>query len=47
MANSLLNEEVKKQIKEFLTPMKEGVQMVLFTEEGTCNTCKERRLNSY
>ncbi len=23
--------------------MKEGVQMVLFTEEGTCNTCKETK----
>ncbi|MFW5894367.1 MAG: glutaredoxin, partial [Bacillota bacterium] len=43
MAKSLLNEEVKKQIKDFLAPMKEEVQMVLFTEEGLCNTCKETK----
>ncbi|MFP4078924.1 MAG: protein disulfide oxidoreductase [Candidatus Izemoplasmataceae bacterium] len=43
MAKSLLNEEVKKQIKDFLKPMKDEVQMVLFTEEGLCNTCKETK----
>jgi len=40
MAN-LLNEEVSKQIKEALAPMKNEITMVLFTKEGGCNTCSE------
>lgn len=39
----LLNEEVTKQVKEYLNPMQESVTMVLFTQEGACNTCQETR----
>lgn len=39
----LLNEDVTKQVKEYLTPMQESVTLVLFTQEGACNTCQETR----
>ncbi len=42
MAN-LLNEENKKQIRDFLKPMKNPITMVLFTKEGSCQTCKETK----
>ncbi len=42
MAN-LLNDEVKQQIEQFLTQMENTVEMVLFTKEGSCQTCKETK----
>lgn len=39
----LLNKEVRKQIKEVLTAMVKPIKMVLFTQEGVCNTCKETK----
>lgn len=42
MAN-LLNKEVSEQIKKALEPMKNNIKMVLFTKEGTCNTCQETK----
>ncbi|MCF7924618.1 MAG: thioredoxin family protein [Candidatus Izimaplasma sp.] len=42
MAN-LLNEDAKKQIKEVLQGMEKKITMVLFTQEGKCNTCKETK----
>ena len=42
MAN-LLNKEVSEQIKKALEPMKNNIKMVLFTKEGTCNTCTETK----
>ena len=42
MAN-LLNDEVKEQVKQYLTSMVHPVTMVLFTKEGECQTCKETR----
>lgn len=39
----LLNEDVSKQIKKALEPMQNQIKMVLFTKEGTCNTCKETK----
>lgn len=37
---NLLNEEVSGQIKEYLSPMKKPITLVLFTD-GQCQTCKE------
>jgi glutaredoxin-like protein len=39
----LLNDEVSGQIKEFLSNMVNPITMVLFTDKGLCNTCKETR----
>ena len=39
----LLNKELQDQIKEYLAPMKENVTLMLFTQEGTCETCTETR----
>lgn len=39
----LLNEEVSSQIKDFLSNMVNPITMVLFTDKGVCNTCKETR----
>lgn len=39
----LLNDEVSNQIKEFLGNMVNPITMVLFTDKGLCNTCKETR----
>ncbi|MFP4286704.1 MAG: protein disulfide oxidoreductase [Candidatus Izemoplasmataceae bacterium] len=39
----LLNDEVSNQIKEFLNQMVNPIKMVLFTDKGLCNTCKETR----
>ncbi len=39
----LLNKEVRKQIKEVLTAMVKPIKMVLFTQVGVCNTCKETK----
>lgn len=39
----LLNEDVSKQIKKALEPMQKPIKMVLFTKEGTCNTCAETK----
>ncbi len=39
----LLNEDVTKQVKEYLNPMKSNVKMVLFTQEDPCNTCQETK----
>lgn len=38
----LLNQEVSGQIKEYLSPMKNNITLMLFTE-GDCQTCKETR----
>lgn len=40
----LLNEEVSKQVTEYLAPMKNSVKMVLFTDGETCQTCKETKM---
>ncbi len=40
---TLLNQETRDQIKEFLGDMQEPLTMVLFTQEGPCETCKETR----
>jgi len=40
----LLNVEVKEQIKEFLSHMKNEVKFILFTQKGKCETCKETKL---
>jgi len=39
--SQLLNDEVKQQIKEFLVNMEKPVEMLLFTQVGPCQTCKE------
>ncbi len=39
----LLNEEVSKQLKEFLNQMKDEVTLVLFTNGDDCNTCAETK----
>ena len=41
--SQLLNEEVSKQVKEFLAPMKEEITFVLFTKANPCVTCDETR----
>jgi glutaredoxin-like protein len=38
----LLNQEVSEQIKDYLSPMKNNITLVLFTE-GDCQTCKETK----
>jgi len=40
----LLNEEVSKQVTEYLEPMKKAVKMVLFTDGEDCQTCKETKM---
>lgn len=40
---TLLNQETRDQITEFLGDMQESLTMVLFTKQGTCDTCKETR----
>jgi len=39
----LLNEEVSGQVKDYLGAMSKPIKMVLFTQEGLCETCKETR----
>jgi len=39
----LLNEEVSGQVKDYLAAMSKPIKMVLFTQEGLCETCKETR----
>lgn len=39
----LLNEEVSKQLKDFLSQMKDEVTLVLFTDGEKCNTCAETK----
>jgi len=39
----LLNEEVAGQVKDYLSAMSKPITMVLFTQEGVCETCKETR----
>lgn len=39
----LLNEEVAGQVKDYLSAMSKPIKMVLFTQEGVCETCKETR----
>lgn len=39
----LLNQELQNQIKQFLSPMKDSVTLVLFTQESPCDTCNETR----
>jgi len=38
---SLFNEEVKKQLKDIFEGLNKPVNMVLFTDETDCETCKE------
>lgn len=38
---ALLNEELRDQLKGVFEEMKGDVTLVVFTEEGECNTCKE------
>lgn len=38
---ALLNEDLREQLKSVFGEMKEEVTLVVFTEEGECNTCKE------
>lgn len=40
----LLNEEVSKQVTEYLAPMQKSVKMVLFTDGDECQTCKETKM---
>ena len=40
---TLLNQETREQIKQFLEDMVAPVTMVLFTQDGPCETCKETR----
>jgi glutaredoxin-like protein len=37
----LLNADISKQIKEFLSPMKESISIVVFTKDEPCETCPE------
>lgn len=39
----LLNQDLQNQIREYLTPMKENVTLMLFTQESPCETCTETR----
>jgi glutaredoxin-like protein len=39
----LLNKELQDQIREYLSPMKNNVTMMLFTQEDPCETCTETR----
>ena len=38
---SLFNEDVKKQLKDIFEGLNKPVNMVLFTDESDCETCKE------
>lgn len=37
----LLNQDLQKQIRDFLSPMKENISIVLFTSEANCDSCKD------
>lgn len=37
----LLNQDLQKQIGDFLNPMKENISIVLFTSESNCDSCKD------
>ncbi|MCF7932971.1 MAG: thioredoxin family protein [Acholeplasmataceae bacterium] len=37
----LLNADISNQIKSFLSPMKDPVEIVVFTKEDPCETCAE------
>jgi glutaredoxin-like protein len=39
----LLNQELQDQIKEYLSPMKNNVTIMLFTQDNPCETCVETR----
>ncbi|MDX9692188.1 MAG: thioredoxin family protein [Acholeplasmataceae bacterium] len=39
----LLNKELQDQIREYLSPMKNNVTLMLFTQESPCETCTETR----
>jgi glutaredoxin-like protein len=39
----LLDQDLQNQIKEFLSPMKDNVTLVLFTQDGPCDTCVETK----
>ncbi len=39
----LLDQDLQNQIKEFLSPMKGNVTLVLFTQDGPCDTCVETK----
>lgn len=39
----LLNQDLQNQIREYLSPMKENVTLMLFTQESPCETCTETR----
>jgi glutaredoxin-like protein len=39
----LLDQDLQNQIKEFLSPMKSNVTLVLFTQDGPCDTCVETK----
>lgn len=40
---SLLNKDLQNQIRDFLSPMKDKVTIVLFTQKDPCETCTETR----
>lgn len=39
----LLNADLQKQIKDFLSPMKNAVSIVLFTQEENCPSCHDTK----
>ena len=39
----LLNQDLQNQIREYLSPMKDNVTLMLFTQESPCETCTETR----
>jgi len=39
----LLNKDLQDQIRDYLSPMKNKVTMMLFTQENPCETCTETR----
>lgn len=40
---SLFNDDVRKQLKDIFEGLKNPVNMVLFTDESDCDTCKDTR----
>ncbi|MBE0700806.1 MAG: thioredoxin family protein [Acholeplasmataceae bacterium] len=40
---TLLNSDLQNQIKDFLSPMKNPISIVLFTQETPCETCVETK----
>lgn len=41
---AIFDEQVQKQLKEILSQMKQDVQVVFFTQEMECGTCKDAHL---